>query len=306
MTRSERPIVVYAALAANVGIAIAKFVAAWITGSSAMLAEAIHSVSDTGNEILLFVGLRRARHPADKHHPFGYGKELYFWGLMVAMLLFAVGGGMSIFEGIVHLRHPRMLRDASLTYVVLGVSFVLEFISFAIGLRKLGEKQGNRTLLATWQDSKDPTVFTVVAEDGAALAGILFAFGGVLGSTYFQAPRLDAIASLAIGGLLICVAVTLVYENRGLLVGESARAPLVADLRRIIELDRDVQTVGPLLTMHLGPRDILLGVELEFAPTLRAAELGGTVKRIEEAIQRDHPAVTRIYIEASSLHSRSQ
>ncbi|HEX3596082.1 MAG TPA: cation diffusion facilitator family transporter [Polyangiaceae bacterium] len=305
MTKTEHPIVVYAALAANVGIAIAKFVAATITGSSAMFAEAIHSVSDTGNELLLLVGMRRARHPPDKHHPFGYGKELYFWGLMVAMMVFAVGGGMSLFQGIVHLWHPRALRDAGLTYLVLGVSFALEFASFVIGLRKLAEKRGDRTLLTTWQDSKDPAVFTVVAEDGAALAGILFAFTGVFGSTHFHAPSLDAIASLAIGGLLIFVALMLVYENRGLLIGESARAPLVADLRGIIEHDPEVQAVGPLLTMHLGPRDILLGVELEFVATLRAAELGGAVRRIERAIQKAHPIVTRIYIEASALHSRA-
>jgi divalent metal cation (Fe/Co/Zn/Cd) transporter len=220
------------------------------------------------------------------------------------MMVFAVGGGMSLFQGIVHLWHPRALRDAGLTYLVLGVSFALEFASFVIGLRKLAEKRGDRTLLTTWQDSKDPAVFTVVAEDGAALAGILFAFTGVFGSTHFHAPSLDAIASLAIGGLLIFVALMLVYENRGLLIGESARAPLVADLRGIIEHDPEVQAVGPLLTMHLGPRDILLGVELEFVATLRAAELGGAVRRIERAIQKAHPIVTRIYIEASALHSR--
>jgi cation diffusion facilitator family transporter len=297
----ESSFVVYAALAANLGIAVAKFLVAAVTGSSAMFAEAVHSVADTGNEILLLVGMRRARRPPDAKHPFGHGKELYFWGLLVAMLLFAVGGGMSILKGIEHWHERELRGSVGWTYAVLGLAFALELGSFVIAVRKLAKARAGRTFLETWRESKDPTVFTVVAEDAAALTGILVAFGGILASRLSGNPVFDAAASLVIGAMLLLVAVALAYENRGLLIGESARAPLVDDVRRIIERDPAVRAAGPLLTMHLGPREVLLDADLEFVSPISGEELRRAVRRIEEAIRGAHPSVTRIYIEAASL-----
>jgi cation diffusion facilitator family transporter len=267
-----------------------------------MASEGIHSDNDTCNEIQHLLGLARAKRPPDRRHPYGHGKEIYFWGLMVAMLLFAVGGGMSILKGIEHWHDRELPRGGVWTYVVLGIAFVLELGSFAIAVRKLAKARAGRTFLDTWRDSKDPTVFTVVAEDAAALIGIVFAFGGVLASRLSGKAVFDAAASLAIGAMLLLVAVALAYENRGLLIGESARAPLVEDVRRIIERDPAVRAAGPLLTMHLGPREILLDADLEFVSPLSGDELRRAVRRIEDAIRSAHPSITRIYFEAASLH----
>lgn len=294
-------VVVYSALAANIGIAIAKFLAAAVTGSSAMLAEAIHSVSDTGNEILLLVGRWRARRGRTAGHPFGYGKELYFWGLMVAVLVFAVGGTVSVLEGVSRLHAKRPPEHVAWSYAVLGVSFVLELGSFVVGIRKLLASRRGRSLVTTWRESKDPTVFTVVAEDGAALVGVLIAAVGIFLSRATGDAIFDALASLLIAALLIAVSLALVWENRGLLIGESAPAPLVAGMRKIIEGDPAVHSVGPLLTMHMGPDQVLLDMDLEFEASLSIDELRGAVRRIERRIQETYPIVKAIYIGAASL-----
>ncbi len=302
MAREEkRPIVVYAAIAANLLIAVSKFGAAFLSGSSAMTAEGIHSVVDTGNEALLLLGLRRSRRPPDAAHPFGHGKELYFWSLIVAVVIFGVGGGMSILEGLLHLLHPSELRDPFWNYVVLGIAFVSEGTSWAIAMRELlrGKRQGNfwRTLRA----SKDPSVYTVIAEDSAALAGLLVAFLGVFLSHRLNNHYLDGGASILIGLILAAVALFLAFESRGLLVGESADQDLVRSVREVAAADAAVQRVHDPLTMHFGPREILLNLDVEFRAELSSEELAAAVDRLEAAIHGRHPEIRRIFIEAEAL-----
>jgi cation diffusion facilitator family transporter len=291
---------VYGAAAANLAIAAIKFVAAAITGSSAMMSEGIHSLVDTGNQGLLLLGIRNSRRPPDPRHPFGHGKELYFWSLVVAILLFGLGGGMSFYEGVTHLQHPTPLRDPTANYVVLGFAMAFETVSFAIAWRELGAARG-QPLWAAVRGSKDPAVFVVVLEDAAALAGLVVAFLGVFLGHRLRNETADAIASMVIGLILCAVAVFLVYETKGLLVGESARAEVVSGVRELVARDAAVEAVAHPLTMHLGPEEVLLNLEVRFRHHLSAAEVAGAVQRLEARIRQQHPEIKRIFIEAHGL-----
>jgi cation diffusion facilitator family transporter len=297
--------VVYAALAGNLAIALSKFVAAAITGSSAMLAEAIHSVVDTGNEILLLVGMRRSQRPADARHPFGYGKEMYFWALIVAISIFAIGGGMSIWEGVEHLQHPVETHHLKLNLWVLGLAFVFEFASYIVGYRevktRLREGEG---LLSYVKRSKDPATFTVVLEDLAALAGLVIAFFAVLLGHILHNAYFDGGASVLIGILLIVVAVILTVETKGLLVGESADPIRVEKIKRAVLGDSMVQSVGELLTMQLGPHEVLVNIEVNFRPGLTVAQLDEALDRVEASIRAAETDVTRVFLEAGSLRGK--
>ncbi len=295
---SKRAVVV--AIAGNLAIAATKFVAAAFTGSSAMISEGIHSVVDTGNGVLLLYGMRRAARLPDENHAFGHGKELYFWSFVVAIIIFAGGGGMSIYEGILHMRHPSPLENPALNYVVLAVAAVFEAASFTVAWREFRQTRGGRGVWTTIHASKDPSLFTVVFEDSAALAGLAVAFLGVFLSHVLDAPRLDGAASVVIGSILCTVAVVLARESRGLLVGESADPSTVADIRDLSLADPDVVDVLRVLTMHLGPNDVLLNLKVEFAPGLTAPEVAAAVDRVEAAIRGGHPEVGRIYVEAGS------
>lgn len=299
---SKHPITVYGAMAANAVIAVSKFAAGIISGSSAMLSEAIHSVVDTGNELLLLLGIHRSKKPADELHPFGYGKELYFWSLIVAILLFSLGGGMSIYEGISHLQHPVEIRDPSWNYVVLGIAFVAEGTSWAIALKKLLEKKNrNQGFWEALHASKNPAVFVVLAEDSAALAGILVAFLGVLLGHQLRSPYLDGAASVVIGLILTAVAGFLAYESRDLLVGESADEEVVQSIRKLAQADPAVVGVSRPLTMHFGPDQVLLNLDIEFESSLTASEVTAAVDRLEAIIRKERPSIKRIFIEAESL-----
>jgi cation diffusion facilitator family transporter len=303
---SERPITVYGAIAANGVIAVSKFAAGIISGSSAMLSEAIHSVVDTGNELLLLLGIHRSKKPADKLHPFGYGQELYFWSLIVAILLFGLGGGMSIYEGISHLRHPAVIRDPTWNYVVLGIAFVAEGTSWAIALRKFLEKRKKgQGLWQALRASKNPAVFVVLAEDSAALAGIVVAFLGVFFGHRLRNPYLDGTASIVIGLILATVAGFLAFESRDLLVGESADADVVRSIRKVARADPAVLDVSRPLTMHLGPGQVLLNLDIEFHPDLSASEITAAVDRLEAGIRKERPSIKRIFIEAESLKGQA-
>lgn len=303
----ERPITVYGAIAANLVIAVAKFVAAFFTGSSSMLSEAIHSVVDTGNEGLLLLGIARSRRPADERHPFGYGQEIYFWGLMVAMLLFAVGGGLSIYEGIVHIQRPEPIRDPIWNYAVLGIAFLAEGASWYIALRAmLKERKPGESYFRTFRASKDPSVFIVLAEDTAALLGIVAAFFGVLLAVTFDLPELDGVASLVIGTILIAVASLLVYETRALMMGEGADRDLVGSVREIALSERLVTGVPKLLTMYLGPRHILLNMDVQFQPAITSDALFQAIDRMESNIRRAHPDVKNIFVEVEAFRSSSR
>jgi cation diffusion facilitator family transporter len=302
VTREQgRKLTVYGALAANLGIAVAKFVGASISGSSAMLSEGIHSVADSGNELLLLLGLHLSRRPADKQHPYGHGKETYLWGFVVAIMLFAAGGGMSIYEGIQHVLAPHRVGNPRWSLVVLGVALLFEGTSLVIGVRQLDKGEPRSTRWQSFRASKDPSVFTVVAEDTAAVAGIFVAFASVLSSWLFDLPILDGLGSLAIGVLLCVVASLLAYESRGLLLGESAGSKLVSDLKRIVGADDAVCRAGEPMTMQLGPDEILLNLDVDFRQDLDMRELREAVDRLEANIRRAHPRVTRIFLEARSL-----
>lgn len=299
---SRHPVVVYGAIAANLVIAISKFVAAAFTGSSAMLSEGIHSVADTGNQGLILLGLKRSQKPADEQHPFGHGKELYFWSLIVAIVLFGLGGGLSVYEGITHIQHPSELGSPTWNYVVFGIAFVAEGITWSVALRELLHQQKpDESLWQALRSSKDPSKYTVLGEDTAALLGIIVAFLGVFLGHRLNMPVLDGIASLLIGVILIIVALFLVHESKGLIVGESADMDLVEQVRQIAEADEGVDQVKTILTMHFGPQDVLLNMELGFRTALTASEIATAVDRLETNIRQDVPDIKRIFIEAESL-----
>jgi cation diffusion facilitator family transporter len=298
MSSSSSGRVVYAAMAANAGIAATKFVAGAVTGSSAMISEAIHSVIDTGNQALLLLGLHRSRKPPDEVHVFGHGKELYFWSLIVAIMLFGVGGGMAFYEGVTHLLQPHPLEDARWAYAVLAIAFVFEGGSFTIALRELRRRRGKRTLLDAVQSSKDPSVFTVLFEDSAALAGLVVAFLGVYLGHRLDNPYFDGAASIVIGLILAAVALVLAYESRGLLIGESAAPVVVESIAKIAGEDQAVAAARTPLTMHLAPREVLLNLEVEFRRGVSAEEQLAAIDRIEQSIRNKHPEITRIFIEA--------
>ncbi|HET8677385.1 MAG TPA: cation diffusion facilitator family transporter [Blastocatellia bacterium] len=292
---------VYAAIAGNLAIAITKFVAAFITGSSAMLSEGIHSVVDTGNGALLLFGIRMSRKPADPSHPFGYGKELYFWTLIVAILIFAVGGGMSLYEGISHLKHPTELRDPLWNYLVLGFALVFEGFAWGIAFKEFRKTQGNMSLLKAVRASKDPTTFTVLFEDSAAMLGLLVAFLGIFLGHRLNNPYLDGVAAIIIGLILAVVAVLLAYESKGLLVGEGASRETIENICALAQKDPAVERVMPPLTMHFGPQEVLLNLDIKFRPGLSAEEIEAAVDRMEAAIRKRHPEIKRIFIEAESI-----
>jgi cation diffusion facilitator family transporter len=295
-------------MVANFVIAIAKFVAAAFTGSSAMVSEGIHSLVDTGNQGLLLLGLRRARKPADDQHPFGHGKELYFWGLIVAIILFGLGGGMSVYEGIQHINHP--LEDAApgsqvWNYGVLLVAIVVEGISFYIAANEFRKRlNSSRVKVGPWQglrESKDPALFVVLLEDTAAMLGLVIALIGVFLADLLEAPVIDGIASVLIGVLLGVVALFLASETRGLLVGESASASTVDAIEEIIRQDAGIVSVKRPMTMHFGPNEILLNLAVDFRHGLTAAEIVEAVDRLEVAIQTQFPSIRHIFVEADSL-----
>jgi cation diffusion facilitator family transporter len=298
---AAKPIAVYGAMAANLAIAATKFVAAFWTGSSAMLSEGIHSVVDTGNEVLLLLGVHRSHKPPDDLHPFGHGKELYFWSLVVAILIFGVGGGMAVYEGITHVLHPAPLEDPTANYIVLGVAFVAESLSLSIALKEVWAAKGTRSLWQAVHTSKNPAVFVVLVEDSAALAGLVVAFCGVFFGHLFHVPVLDGIASLVIGSILAIVAIFLAYESKGLLVGESAAPEIVQSVQRLATGDPAVEQIQRPLTMHFGPRDVLLTMAIQFRRGLSGAEVVAAVDRLEQAIRAAHPSITRIFIEAEAL-----
>ena len=297
----SRQWVVYAALAANVAVCAAKFAAAAISGSASLLSEGVHSLADSGNELLLLLGIHRSRKPPDRQHPYGYGKELYFWSLIVALMLFTLGGGTSIYQGIDRLLHPHPLNTGWADYAVIGVAFVFESGSLIIGLRNLRKTHPKDSIFQALRRSKDPSVFTVVAEDLAAVSGLAAAFIGILLSHLLNEPRCDALGSLAIGLILASVAVFLTSESRKLLVGESGAQQLIEDVKRLSREEEGVLRVGDALSMQLGPDEVLLNLDVEFVPAVSGAALPAAIQRLEERIRRAHPEVTRIFVEASSL-----
>jgi cation diffusion facilitator family transporter len=288
-------IVILGALTANLGIAIAKFVAAGISGSSAMLTEGVHSLVDSGNQLLLLYGQKRGRKPSDDQHPFGYGRELYFWSFVVAILIFAGGAGVSVYEGVSHVREPEPLRDPTINYVVLTVAFVFEGASWLIALREFNSDR-RRSWWQAIRASKDPATFTVLFEDSAALVGLLVAAVGVWLSHELDNPRLDGAASIVIGAVLATVAVLLSREAKGLLIGESADAELVAAIHDLLLEHPDITSVNLVRTIHSAPENVFVAVSADFNDSLTLGEGERVIEDIECRLKALHPQLSSIYI----------
>ncbi|WP_176594060.1 cation diffusion facilitator family transporter [Sphingobium sp. EM0848] len=292
----RKNIVLYGALLANVGIAIAKFIAAALTGSSSMLTEGVHSLVDSGNQLLLLYGQAQAKRPADAAHPFGYGRELYFWAFVVAILIFAVGAGVSVYEGWVHIEQPEPLRDPGVNYVVLAIAFLLEGSSWTIAVREFGRQRGPSSWWQSIRRSKDPAGFIVLFEDSAALIGLVFAALGVWASHYFGDPRLDGIASIAIGLALGMVAILLAREAKGLLIGESADAGIIETVWRLLDQRPEITAVNHIRTIHTAPDAVFVAISADFADELRMGRAESLIEELESAMKAAIPELTSIYI----------
>jgi cation diffusion facilitator family transporter len=291
---------VLAALAGNLLIALSKAVAAAVTGSAAMLAESVHSLVDSGNEILLLYGIRRARLPPDEQFPFGHGKEIYFWSFVVAVLIFAFGAGLAVYEGVHHLRHPAPARDFLVNYAVIGVSFLFEGASWCIAMKELGAAKGRRSYLAAIHMGKDPSLFAVVLEDSAALAGLLLALAGLGLAQATGEPYWDGLASILIGVLLGVVALWLARESKSLLIGESADPKVVAGIRKLIQGNPDVERVDAILTLHMGPDFVLVNISIRVAKSVDRARVHQLFDAIDKAIKHRYPEVRRVFIESTT------
>ncbi len=297
---ADSNVAVFGAIASNVAIAITKFVVAGVSGSSAMLSEGIHSAVDTFNGVLLLVGQRLSKRPATPEHPFGHGKELYFWSLIVAVLIFGLGGGMSIYEGVQHIRAPEPPKDPKWNYLVLAAAALFEGTSFCIALRQFKKESGRTPFWRALHLSKDPTTYTVLAEDSAALAGLAVAALGIWSSHALGMPELDGVASVVIGLLLAAVAVLLVRESRGLLIGEGIRPETARQVRELALAEPGVRAVGRVLSMYIGPDEALVTMDVEFDADTPASAAAAAIGAIEAKVRGRFPVIRRLFIEAGT------
>ena len=287
---------IIAAFLANLGIAIAKFVGFLLTGAASLLAEALHSVADTGNQGLLFLGGARGRRQADTEHPFGYGRERYFWAFVVSMVLFTLGGLFALFEGEEKLRHPHELESPAIAIGILLVAFVLESFSLRTAVREANHVRGGESWWAFIRHSKSPELPVVLLEDLGALIGLAFALTGVTLSAVTDEPRYDAIGSLAIGSLLLVIAIVLAAEMKSLLIGESAAPSMVREIRAAITGSPDVQRLIHLKTLHLGPDELLVAAKVEIDGQT-GQQIADEIDVIEERVRAAVPIARVIYIE---------
>jgi cation diffusion facilitator family transporter len=301
MSSSGSRKVIYAALAGNLAIAVTKFGAAIFTGSSAMFSEAIHSSVDTGNQGLLLLGLKRAARPPDASHPFGHGMELYFWAFVVALMIFALGGAFSIYEGIHKIVSPEPISDAWVNYLVLGLSIVFEGYSFSVALHEFREAHQGEPFWQAIRASKDPSVFAVLLEDSAALAGLLVAITGVGLAQLLHMPALDGAASVVIGLLLVASASFLARETLSLLTGESASRGSLAQVKALLTADNRVAAVDEMLSMQLGPREVLLALTIDFRDDLAGDELERAAAELTLMVEQAHPEITRLFMRPRRL-----
>ncbi|MGB8703465.1 MAG: cation diffusion facilitator family transporter [Gillisia sp.] len=294
----ESKIAVYGAIAANVLIAITKFIAAGFTGSAAMLSEGIHSVIDTGNDLLLLLGMKKSNRKPDKQHPFGYGKEVYFWSFVVSILLFSLGGGFAIYEGITSILNPEPVTDPLWNYIVLGASILFEGTSLTIATKKFYQSQ-NRSgnIVGSIIRSKDPSSFAIILEDSAAVTGLLIALLGVFLSLKFDNPYFDGIASLLIGLLLLSMATFLARETKGLLLGESATPEILDMIEEVLKKNKNVGAWDFPKTMHFGPESILVVLEVDLIDDLDLYKAEETMKNIRQEIQKREPKITNVFIQ---------
>jgi cation diffusion facilitator family transporter len=302
--------VVIAALAVNVAIAIFKFIAAALSRSSAMLAEACHSTADSANQIFLLVGMRKSARPPDRDHPFGYGPETYFWAFMVALCIFSVGGGFSVHEGvekILHRHDPgQELRDPIWAYVVLGVSILLETYSFSVAMKEFRHIRAGRGVRRTLRETRDPTVLTVLFEDLAALFGLMVALIGILLTRYTGNVAYDGAASIVVGLALGAVAWVLARDTKSLLIGQSVTEADETRIRAIVAAHKDVVELVHLRTMHLGPDEVIAAIKVRFLGNLDTRRLELSINEIEAELRGELPRLRRIYIEPGFDEERAR
>ena len=304
MARASSRKVIYAALAGNLAIAVIKFGAAFTTGSSAMFSEAVHSLVDTGNQGLLLYGIKRAGRPADMRHPFGYGMELYFWTFVVAVLIFGLGAGISILEGVLKFLDPHPVTDPHINYVVLGIAIVFEAGAWMVAFQEFQTRKGEQGFFEAVRLSKDPTVFTVLFEDSAAMLGLVAAFLGIWLGDILSMPVLDGVASIVIGVILAATAALLAYESKGLLIGEGASPTVVKGVEEIVRSQDGIVAINETLTMHLGPDDVLLNLSIDFSDDLSSYQVETLISEMERQIKARYPEITRVFIEAQTFAGR--
>lgn len=302
MSASGSKFAIIAALIGNTLVSITKFAAAAVTGSSAMFSEGIHSLIDTGNQGLLLYGMKRAQKPADEDFPFGHGKEIYFWSFVVAIMIFAVGAGVSIYEGIHNIMHPKPVTNAMVSYIVLGLALIFEGFVFFIALKEFKKVKGKLGYLEAVQRGKDPSLFVVLFEDLAATIGLIVAFLGIYISQTTGILMFDGIASVIIGLILAGTATWLAIETKGLLIGESASKATIASIKQLATARPEMHHVNEVLTMHMGPDFILLTMSATFENDAKADDIEVAIEQLSIQIKAEHPEVKRIFIEAEARH----
>lgn len=300
MAAGSSKTVIYAALIGNGLIAITKFIAAGFTGSAAMLSEAVHSVVDTGNQVLLLYGLKRSSRPADDAHPFGYGMELYFWAFVVAILIFAGGAGISAYHGVEKILHPEPIQSVYVNYIVLGLAMVFEAFAWWVAFKAFRASKGELGYIEAVRRSKDPALFTVLFEDSAAMLGLIVAFVGIALGQWLDMPILDGVASVLIGVVLAVTAALLAYEAKGLLIGEGVDPEVRAGVLTLLKQQPDILRVNELRSMHLGPNEVLLTISVDFTGGLSADQVEAAISTMEQQIKGSYPDIKRLFIEAQS------
>jgi len=297
--------VIYAALLGNALIAVTKFIAAFMTRSSAMFSEGVHSVVDTGNQVLLLHGLRQSKKPADEHFPFGHGKEIYFWSFVVAILIFAVGAGVSVYEGVRHLFHPSPIESPLVNYVVLALAMLFEGAAWFFAWKEFSKAKGPHGYVEAVQRGKDPSMFVVLFEDSAAMLGLVVAFLGIFLGQITGIAQFDAVASILIGLILGGTAIWLAYETKGLLIGESANEEVVQSIRDIVREHEAIKHINEVVTMHMGPDYILVNLSVDFINGVPAEEVESAVTQLTKRLKQSMPRVKRVFIEAEARNVQS-
>lgn len=300
----ESTVAVIAAILANIAIGVVKFIASFISGSSALFSEGVHSIVDSGNGLLVLLGIHRSKKPANFEHPFGYGKELYFWTMVVSIMIFALGGGVSMWEGVHAVRAvgpETKLGNPTMAYIVIIITMIIEGISLTVALRQFNAARGSKGPIRFIREAKDPSLYTVVLEDAAAESGLVIAFLGVFLGHLLDNPYCDGIAAICIGVLLAAVAVILLHETKGLLIGEGLSVSEIEEVRRMVEADEAVVRCGRILSLYMGPNDLVITVDANFDPAAPADEVLAAVDRIESGITGRFPETKSVFIEAESL-----
>ncbi|MDP6962781.1 MAG: cation diffusion facilitator family transporter [Planctomycetota bacterium] len=300
MSKGDSKFVIWAALIGNGLISVIKFIAAFLSGSSAMLSEGIHSLVDTGNQVLLLYGLKRAAKPADKNFPFGHGKEIYFWSFVVAISIFGIGAVVAIYEGVHHLLEPTELKDVSMNYIVLGLAIVFESFVWLVAVKEFRRVKGKHGFFAAVKYSKDPSIFVVLFEDTAALLGLLVALLGTYLGDVHNIWWADGGASIVIGLILAGTAAWLAYETKSLLIGEAAAQEDVDGIRQLADEVDGVEKVKEVLTVHMGPDFVLANITVDFDNEVRAGQIEEAIEKLDSAIKARYPAVKRVFVELES------